>query len=60
MSNMPVDESGIRLLVKRCRDEFQRPENLDYYSKEDYKEAERKFVKICLIGIARPSMSEPT
>jgi hypothetical protein len=37
-------------LVEKCRNEFRRPENTDYYAQEDYKEAERKFVKFCLNG----------
>lgn len=45
------NKSGIRLLVKRCRDEFRCPENTDYYAEEDYHEAERKFVKLCLLGM---------
>ena len=41
---------GIELLLEKCRHEFRRPENTDYYAAEDYKEAERKFVKFCLYG----------
>ena len=49
---------GIKLLVKRCREEFHRPENTEYYSEEDYKAAERKFVKNCLIGFVSPTAPE--
>jgi len=42
---------GIELLAKECRYEFQRPENIDFYSKEDLHEAERKYVKYCLAGL---------
>lgn len=38
---------GLRLLIKRYRDEFYE-ENKEFYSEEDYKEAERKFIKFCL------------
>jgi hypothetical protein len=43
---------GIELLLEKCRKEFRCPENTDYYEEDDYKEAERKFVKFCLHGIA--------
>jgi hypothetical protein len=42
--------SGIEQLVERWRIEFRHPENTDFYSEVDYKEAERKFVKFCLNG----------
>ena len=41
---------GIELLVKKCREEFRRSENTDYYTERDYIEAERKYVKCCLYG----------
>jgi hypothetical protein len=41
---------GIRLLIKMYRKKFRIPENLDYYSKSDYKIAEWKFVKYALLG----------
>lgn len=40
---------GIRLILKRYRDAFRIPENLNYYSEEDYQAAERKFVKFALL-----------
>jgi hypothetical protein len=43
-------ENGIELLVDKCRTEFRRPENTDFYTEIDYKEAERKYVKFCLNG----------
>jgi hypothetical protein len=39
---------GIKLLVKKYREKFRTSENLNYYSKEDYKTAERKFLKSVL------------
>jgi len=41
--------SGIKLLRKRYRNKFRIRENMDYYSKEDFKKAEKKYVKLCLI-----------
>jgi hypothetical protein len=40
---------GIHLLIKRYRKEF-REENEDLYSEEDYKEAERRYIKLRLAG----------
>ena len=50
MSNGHSATQGIELLLEKCRNEFRRPENTDYYAADDYKEAERKFVKYCLFG----------
>ncbi|MGD9368578.1 MAG: hypothetical protein PVH87_22955 [Desulfobacteraceae bacterium] len=50
MNNTTSATHGIELLVEKCRNEFRRPENTDYYTEDDYKEAERKFVKFCLNG----------
>jgi hypothetical protein len=50
MSNSNSTTQGIELLLEKCRYEFRRPENTDYYAEHDYKEAERKFVKFCLRG----------
>jgi len=50
MSNGNGTTQGIELLLEKCRNEFRRPENTDYYAEDDYKEAERKFVKFCLSG----------
>ena len=40
--------SGIKLLVEKYRKAFRVAENLNYYSKENYKIAERKFLKFAL------------
>lgn len=45
----PSMNQGMELLIKKCREEFCE-ENRNFYSDEDYKEAERKFVKLCLTG----------
>jgi hypothetical protein len=50
MSNNPKKDKGIRLLIQKCRNEFRRPENINFYSENDLKEAEKKFVKFCLTG----------
>ena len=36
---------GIQLILNKYRKIFRTPENLDYYTKEDFKAAERKFLK---------------
>jgi hypothetical protein len=41
---------GIELLVEKCRNEFRLHENTNHYTQDDYKEAERKYVKFCLNG----------
>lgn len=40
---------GIELLVERYKQRFRVPENLNHYSEEDFQEAEKKFVKYCII-----------
>ncbi len=41
------NNSGIQVFLKSARDSF-RGENKNYYSEEDYKNAERKFLKYAL------------
>jgi hypothetical protein len=41
---------GIVRLVKKCRSEFRCSENMNFYAEDDFKKAERKFVKFCLLG----------
>jgi hypothetical protein len=48
MENRSQSDQGIILMVKSCRSEFERTENTDYY--EDYRAAERKYVKFCLLN----------
>jgi hypothetical protein len=50
MAKLSNADKGIRLLVQKYRNEFKRPENINFYSDNDYKEAEKKFVKFCLTG----------
>ena len=44
------DNTGLRLLLKKYRKMFRTQENLDFYSEEDYKLAEKKFLKYALLG----------
>ena len=37
--------SGIRKLYEKCRKAFRVPENLNHYAPEDYKNAERNFIR---------------
>lgn len=48
MSTLHEHTNGLKRLVEKCRNEFRRPENTEYYSKEDYREAEKKYVRFCL------------
>lgn len=50
MSNTLNSAMGIELLVEKCREKFRCPENTDFYEDDDYKKAERKYVKFCLNG----------
>ena len=42
--------SGIELLVEKYRKIFRIPENINHYSEEDFRAAERKFLKWALNG----------
>jgi len=48
MENRSHSDQGLKLMVKKCRSEFKRAENKDQH--EDYRAAERKFVKFCLFN----------
>lgn len=50
MADGPHKDQGIRLLIQRYRSEFRRPENTNFYSENDLKAAEKKYVKFCLTG----------
>jgi hypothetical protein len=39
---------GLELLIKKYREKFRISENLNYYSDEDLKKAEKKFIKFVL------------
>jgi len=42
------EQSGQKQLIKRYRKKFRIRENLDHYSEEDLRAAEKKFLKMCL------------
>ena len=42
--------AGLKKLVEKCRLEFRQPENTDHYAENDLREAEKKFVRFCLMG----------
>ena len=48
MKEKSKDDSGIKLILRKYRNIFQIPENLNHYSEADYKIAERKFLKYAL------------
>ncbi len=50
MADTESEDRGIRLLIKKYRNEFRCHENLNFYSENDFKEAEKKFIKFCLTG----------
>lgn len=43
-------KTGMKLLIHEYREKFRVMENMDFYSKDDFREAERKFVKFALLG----------
>jgi hypothetical protein len=42
--------TGIDQLVRECLIRFNIPENLKHYSEMNFREAEKKFVKLCFNG----------
>jgi hypothetical protein len=42
------DVPGIKHLVEKYRQDFRIPENLNHYTFEDYRIAEKRFIKFCL------------
>jgi len=47
------EDAGIKILIKIYKKKFKIPENLNFYSGEDYKKAEKKFLKYSLISGGR-------
>lgn len=45
---MTDKETGLRKLIRRYRRQFRIPENLNHYSREDFRKAEREFLKYAL------------
>jgi hypothetical protein len=48
MNTNHQDNSGVKLLVNKLRGQFKIAENINYYSEENYKIAERKYLKYAL------------
>jgi hypothetical protein len=48
VNKKPLKTTGAKLLVKKYRETFRIPENINYYSKEDYQRAEKKYLRFCL------------
>jgi len=46
--NYYSQNTGIKLLVEKYRKKFRIAENINHYSEENYKIAERKFLKFAL------------
>lgn len=42
--------NGVKKLIKKYREEFHRAENTRHYSEENYREAEKKYIRFCLTG----------
>lgn len=42
--------TGIKALLKKYKEMFRTPENLNHYSEKDYQAAERKFLKHLLFS----------
>jgi hypothetical protein len=57
MEKDPNENASLRLLVEYYRSEFRTPENLYYYSPEDLKIAERRFLKFKLTGYEGPRLN---
>lgn len=41
---------GLVRLIEQGKDAFNISENTDFYSEKDYRQAEKKFIKLCVIG----------
>ena len=41
-------QNGLKVLVREYRKQFRIPENLDHYSDEDYRNAEQKYIRMCV------------
>jgi hypothetical protein len=43
-------DSGLERIIREGKKRFRIPENTQHYSEEQYKQAEKKFIKLCIIG----------
>ena len=50
MNKKALKNPGVVMLISKYRKMFRIPENLDYYSSEDFLDAERKFIKMAVTG----------
>jgi hypothetical protein len=50
MEKTSKQPTGIELMIEKYREIFRIPENLRHYSEEDFRAAERKFLKWALGG----------
>ena len=50
MDRVKTGNVGIKKLVKKGKEKFRIAENLSFYSEKDYKKAEKKFIKACVLG----------
>lgn len=41
-------QNGIETLLSRHKQSFRIPENLNHYSEADFREAEKKYLKLCI------------
>lgn len=41
---------GLVRMIERGKEMFNTTENVDFYSEKDYRQAEKKFIKYCVIG----------
>ena len=41
---------GLVRLIEQGKEAFHITENIDFYSEKDYRQAEKKFIKLCIIG----------
>ncbi len=48
VNKKPLQTTGAKLLIKKFKNNFRIPENINYYSKEDYQRAEKKYLRFCL------------
>ncbi len=48
MKNNQNRDKGLKKIIDKYKKAFHIPENIYYYSKEDYNRAERKFIKFAI------------
>ena len=48
MKKRLLEDVGLQLLLKKYKKIYRIPENIDYYSEKDYRNAEKKFIRYAL------------